>query len=515
VLEVDGLTKTFGGLRAVDGVSFAVGDGEITALIGPNGAGKTTLFNLVTGFLAPTAGRVRFRGEDITRWSPDRVTARGIARTFQNIRLFRGMSAIDNVVVGGHVRTSATLVDAVLATPRHRREERQARARAADLLTFVGLRDRASVPARSLPYGDQRRLEIARALATRPRLLLLDEPAAGMNTAETQALMTLIRRLRDDYGLTILLIEHDMKLVMGVCDRIIVLNFGRTIAEGAPDEVRGNPQVIEAYLGTHTARTGETRPASAGPPVLSVDGVSAGYAAGDVLHDVSVDVGAGQIVTLIGANGAGKTTLLRTIFGLLKPRRGTIRLHGAPINGLSPDRIVALGVAHVPEGRQVLARMTVLDNLRAGAYARPRRASRGNVSPVGEAGRPAGTIEQDVEALLVRFPELGARRHQIAGTLSGGEQQMLAIARGLMARPALLMLDEPSLGLAPRIVDRIFAIVREVNADGTPILLVEQNAQLALETADRGYVLETGRIVRQDIAHRLLGDDAIRRAYLG
>jgi branched-chain amino acid transport system ATP-binding protein len=512
VLDVERLSRTFGGLRALDAVSFNVRQGEITGLIGPNGAGKTTLFNVVTGFFAPTAGRVRFDGEDITRWSADRVTARGIARTFQNIRLFRGMTAIDNVVVGGHVRAGATLLDAVLATPRHRSEERDGRARAAELLALVGLADRAAVPARSLAYGDQRRLEIARALATRPRLLLLDEPAAGMNTAETQALMTLIRRLRDDRGLTVLLIEHDMKLVMGVCDRIIVLNFGRTIAEGTPDEVRRNPHVIEAYLGAHMPRPRTVRSAPSGPPILSVERVSAGYTAGDVLRDVSVDVGAGQIVTLIGANGAGKTTLLRTISGLVRPRRGAIRLRGAPVQGLSPDRIVGLGVAHVPEGRQVLARMTVLDNLRAGAYAR--RDSDGDV-PSGGAGRRRAAVQHDVEALLTRFPELGARRFQIAGTLSGGEQQMLAIARGLMARPALLMLDEPSLGLAPRIVDRIFAIIREVNQDGTPILLVEQNAQLALETADRGYVLETGRIVREDRADRLLGDDAVRRAYLG
>jgi branched-chain amino acid transport system ATP-binding protein len=497
VLEVSGLSRTFGGLRAVDGVSFDVREGEIVGLIGPNGAGKTTLFNLVTGFLAPTAGHVRFRGADITRWSPDRVAAAGIARTFQNIRLFREMPAAENVVIGRHLRTAATLADAVFATPRYRAEERDTRARAHELLALVGLADRAAVPARSLAYGDQRRLEIARALAMQPRLLLLDEPAAGMNTAETQALMTLIRRLRDERGLTVLLIEHDMKLVMGVCDRIVVLNFGRKIAEGAPHVVRSDPAVIEAYLGTQTTRLRDVRTASPGAPVLSVDTVTAGYAAGDVLHDVSLEVGAGQIVTLIGANGAGKTTLLRTVSGLVRPRGGEIRLRGSRVDGARADRIVSLGVAHVPEGRQVLARMTVLDNLRAGAFAR------------------RGSIERDLTALLTRFPELGERRLQIAGTLSGGEQQMLAIARGLMARPQLLMLDEPSLGLAPRIVERIFAIIREVNGEGTPILLVEQNAQLALETADHGYVLETGRVVRHDRADRLLGDEAVRRAYLG
>ncbi|MHB8733327.1 MAG: ABC transporter ATP-binding protein [bacterium] len=242
----------------------------------------------------------------------------------------------------------------------------------------------------------------------------------------------------------------------------------------------------------------EARAASPEAPVLSVENVTAGYAAGDVLHGVSLEVGAGQIVTLIGANGAGKTTLLRTISGLVRPRGGTIRLRGRAVGGVRPDRIAGLGVAHVPEGRQVLARMTVLDNLRAGSFS-----------------RRDGAVEQDLAAMLARFPELGERRTQIAGTLSGGEQQMLAIARGLMARPTLLMLDEPSLGLAPRIVARIFGIIREVNGEGTPILLVEQNAQLALETADQGYVLETGRIVRADRADRLLGDEAVRRAYLG
>lgn len=501
LLEVRDVSQQFGGLVAVRNFDLEVRRGEIAGLIGPNGAGKTTLFNIITGFQKPTSGNVFFLGRNVTGIAPHRLAELGVVRTFQRTALFAGVTVHECVRIGRHRRTGSGILDALLRTPRAVREERETTARADAILAMLGLSSRRDALAGGLSCGEQRLVEIAIALAAEPCLLLLDEPAAGLNPSETAELSQVFRRIRDN-GITVLLVEHDMGLVMNVCDRVTVMDSGRKIAEGLPREVQTNEAVITAYLGERRGeRARVPRPTvdSAREPILRLVGVSAGYGRTEVLHDVSLTVNPGELVTLIGANGAGKSTLLRTISGLLRPTTGRIEFLNRDISRRPASDIVRLGLGHCPEGRRILPMMTVLENLEVGGHTLPSRTA---------------TLAA-IDEIFAAFPRLRERQHQLAGLLSGGEQQMLAIGRALMTRPRLLLLDEPSLGLSPVMVNQVADMVRRIHASGTAVLLVEQNANLALSLADRAYVLETGRIVFDGPADALLRDDSVLEAYLG
>jgi len=513
LLDARQITKRFGGLAAVAGVDLTIRKGEILGVIGPNGAGKTTFVNCITGLDKPTSGTILFRGKDITKMPSYAIGRLGIARTFQVVKPLKQLSVRDNVAIG-----------AMFGARGHERTAAQARERAEEVLTRVGLQHRIDHTASDLTVPDLKRLELAKALAMDPELLFLDEVMAGLNPTETESAMELLRQINRD-GVTLFVIEHVMKAIMGISDRLVVLHYGKKIAEGKPREIVESPEVIEAYLGERFARRAK---AAGHPEDMTVDGeflkarlpeeepwkptlplpgetllevkdLSSGYGQVQILWDISLEVKQGEVVALIGANGAGKTTLLYTLSQLIKPRSGSIRFAGRDLTRARPEEVVGAGIVHVPQGRRLFAGLTVRENLLQGTYLR----------------RDSVQIEADLEWVFSLLPRLKERSNQLAGRLSGGEQQMCAIGRGLMSRPSLLLIDELSLGLAPLVVDTLLDLISQINRKGTTVLLVEQDVQVALEHAHRGYVLETGRIVQTNSAPLLLEDPKIRQAYLG
>jgi ABC-type branched-subunit amino acid transport system ATPase component/ABC-type branched-subunit amino acid transport system permease subunit len=472
-LQVEHLGIAFGGVRAANEVSLRAEPGKVTSLIGPNGAGKTTVLNMLSGFYRPDAGSIRIGDRELQGAAAWRIARAGVARTYQTTLLFSSMTVAENLTIAGG---------------------------GDELLSFVNYKGDINARAADLPHVDKRLVEIARALATGPSVLLLDEPAAGLSRQDKERLARLLRRIADS-GVAVVLVEHDMEVVMGISDTVVVLDAGVVIAAGAPAEVQRDPAVRKAYLGEQTARAIAPRAAAEpGAPYLQVGRLAAGYGAEPVLKGVELQVRERELVAVLGANGAGKSTLMRAISGLLRPVQGGIAFGGEDITGLPAHRVMPLGLVLVPEGRQVFPELSVLHNLELGAF--------------GRRGAPQDAVAGDIETMLERFPRLRERLHQRAGLLSGGEQQMLAIARGLMGRPKMLLLDEPSLGLAPAVINDLFAALDRLRAESATILLVDQMAGLALALADHAYVIEGGRIVASGAAQEIAADGSLEKAYL-
>ncbi|SPT59098.1 ATP-binding cassette domain-containing protein [Actinomadura madurae] len=474
-LEVRNVSKRFGGVVALDDVSFSVRPGEVLGLIGPNGAGKTTMVDVITGFSTRTAGSVLLGDQVIDAWSPEKRARRGIARSWQSVELFEEMTVRENLLVAAERHHPARyLVD--LVWPGRPRPTTAMQ----DVVDEFGLAEFLDMRPSTLSQGTARLCGIARAMVSRPSVLLLDEPAAGLDAHETAELVALIERIARKWRVAVLIVEHDVEMILGLCDRVTVLDFGRQLADDVPDAIRSHPEVINAYLGDALE---EREPSAATASdlddravVLEAEKLRAGYGDLTVVRDLDLRVRGGEVVALLGPNGAGKTTTVRTLAGDLRKHGGTVRIDGCEVVSALHARAKD-GLGLVSEERTVLMRMTVAENLRL---------SRG-----------------DRRLALELFPELEPHLHRRVGMLSGGQQQMLSLARALSRRPRLLIADELSFGLSPMASARLLQAIRAAAETGIGVLLVEQHVQRALEVADHAYVLRQGRVEMSGAAHDL------------
>jgi branched-chain amino acid transport system ATP-binding protein/branched-chain amino acid transport system permease protein len=495
VLEVKGVSKNFGGIRAVTGASLQIGAGKIHALIGPNGAGKTTLFNLISGLYPTDSGTIRLNRREIQGVPSDQICHHGLARSFQITNLFRGLSIYENLRLSLQAQSPGRFdiwrdIDSY----------RNIHAETAELLKFLGLEGIEQIEGGELSYGGQRLVDLGIALGSKPQVLLLDEPLAGLAAAERERVSNLVKNIAAN--IPVLIVEHDIDRVLGFSQAVTVMNQGEVLMTGTPDAVRADRRVQEIYTGTGIpevvhARSDEAKQSTA--PILRFERVNTFYGKSHILHDATLDVRDGEIVALLGRNGAGKSTLLKTLAGLVPLSSGTIEYAGADIARLPPPDIARLGIGYVPQGRGLFAGMTVRENLSLGRLARKTDGSHG--------------VVWSEDQILQYFPRLKDRMNVAADYLSGGEQQMVAVARALSGNVKLLLLDEPFEGLAPAVILELFKVFDRLRQH-ISIVIVEHNLDLVLALADRVFALERGAVFHQGPAAPLLTDLEYRKKIL-
>jgi ABC-type branched-subunit amino acid transport system ATPase component len=497
VLEVQDLDKNFGGIRAVTGAHLALDAGQVHALIGPNGAGKTTTFNLISGLFAPTNGSVRLLGRSIAGLPAHEICQQGLARSFQITSLFKGLTIEENLRLSFQARHPGkfNLWSDVFAYP-------DVLAQTAELIRFLGLEGMEQTLGGDLSYGGQRLVDLGIALGSRPQVLLLDEPLAGLAAAERERVSRLVQTVA--HHIPVLIVEHDIDRVLGLSHRVTVMNQGAVLMTGTPDEVRADRRVQEIYTGTGVPTVIGRRKATETESdesalLLRFERVNAFYGKSHILNDASLDVRDGEIVALLGRNGAGKSTLLKALCGLLPPASGQIVFQGRELAGMAAPDIARLGIGYVPQGRGLFAGMTVAENLALGRLARATDGSHG--------------VAWSEEEIYAMFPRLKERRHVAADYLSGGEQQMAAVARALSGNVRLLLLDEPFEGLAPTVVQELFTVFDQLRGK-VSIIIVEHNLDLVLALADRVFALERGAVFHQGPAEPLLNDLDYRKKIL-
>ncbi|KID12384.1 branched-chain amino acid ABC transporter ATP-binding protein/permease [Ponticoccus alexandrii] len=492
LLEAKGISKAFGGLKAVNAVDISVRDRSLHALIGPNGAGKTTAFNLMSGLYKPDAGSVTLMGQPLSGRTPEEISAAGIGRSFQITNLFPSLTVQENI------RLAVQAGDAQRMNPLIRaRTLDQVNARTAQIMEYAGLSGMEDAEAASLSYGGQRLLDLGLALGNHPRILLADEPLAGLSVAERERIGHLLKALSAD--IPVLLVEHDIDRVFELADHVTVMNEGEVLLDGTVADARGDKRVQEVYIGSGTsAVVGKDRTSAVQDKVLlALDKVNVSYGKSHIIHDVSFDLRQGEILALLGRNGAGKSTLLKALIGIAPVSSGEIRLDGTPIHGLSSAAMARAGISYVPQGRGLFAGMSVRDNLELGRIRRQTGAG----------------IHWDEERILSYFPRLKERIDTPADYLSGGEQQMAAVARALSGDTRVLLLDEPFEGLSPAIVEQLFETFDRLREE-VSIIIVDHNLDLALTLSDRTVALERGSIIHDGPSAALAHDIDLRRQVL-